>query len=170
MTTQTAAVTQQTIFNVQLAVTPGAAVTPIETTKKQVARLLRERGYRVMSGRRNRAYLWYTDGERVAGLEVRRAVSQAGKSSSGPYTRYQSPVLGHNQAQVLLLLAVTPDGQEYPFFIPMSAIGQRRNIAIWSDPVEYNGQWAPYRHNWDVLEQALAEAPPHEGWGLTLFK
>ncbi|GAB4422895.1 MAG: hypothetical protein Kow0031_01160 [Anaerolineae bacterium] len=168
MTTGTAAVTQQTIFNVQLAVTSGGAVTPIEATKKQVARLLRERGYRVMPARRNRAYLWYTDGERVVGIEVHRAAGRQDKK--GRYTRYQSPVLGHDQAQVLLLLAVAPDGQEHPFFIPMSAIGQRRNIAIWSDPVEYNGQWAPYRHNWDVLDQALAEAPSHDGWGLTLFK
>lgn len=53
-----------------------------------------------------------------------------------------------------------------PFFIPMADIGQRRNIAIWSeDPVEYSVQWAPYRNNWTVLAQALAEASTHPDWG-----
>jgi hypothetical protein len=131
--------------------------------------MLRERGYRVMLGRRNRAYLWYTDGERAAGIEVHRAVSQEDKK--GRYTRYQAKVDGHDQAQILLLLAVTPDNHEHPFFIPMAEIGQRRNIAIWSaDPVEYRGQWAPYRNNWEVVARTLADTPANQGWGLTLFK
>ena len=168
MTTDAPVVMQQTIFNIHLAVAAGGTITPVEATKKAVAQLLRARGYRVMLGRRNRAYMWYTAGERVAGIEVRRAVRREGQSRRTTYTRYQVPIKGHDQAQVLLLLAIAPDGQEHPFFIPMSAIGQRRNIALWSeDPVEYSGQWAPYRNNWEVLAQALAEAPAHPEWGLS---
>lgn len=170
MTSQAPVVMQQTIFNIQLAVAAGGTATPVEATKKVAAGLLRAQGYQVMLGRRNRAYLWYTDGERVARIEARRAVSRVGQSRRTSYTRYQVPIKGHEQAQVLLLLAIAPDGQEHPFFIPMADIGQRRNIAIWSeDPVEYSGQWAPYRNNWEVLAQALAEAPTQPDWGLTLF-
>jgi hypothetical protein len=58
------------------------------------------------------------------------------------------------------VLAITPNGLEYPFLIPMREIGHRRNIAIWSEsPADYKGQWARYLNDWQQLAEVLAEAP-----------
>lgn len=166
-----AEVYQQTIFKIQVAASAGGQpANGVEAAKRLAAGLLRAQGYRVMPGQRGRPYLWYTDGDRVAGVEVRRAFNRRG-SARGQYNRYQVPIKGHQQAQLLLLLAIAADGQEYPFLIPMAEIGARRNIALWSEnPADYSGQWAPYLNNWDILAQVLAEAPTGQNWGLALFK
>jgi hypothetical protein len=45
--------------------------------------------------------------------------------------------------------------------IPREAIGQRRNLAIWSmDPRAYSGRWATFLEAWDIADRVIAAAGP----------
>jgi hypothetical protein len=89
-------------------------------------------------------------------VEIKASLWTSHKTRAGRYqfnTRQRPDVyllycLGHNRTV---------------FIIPGDAIGDRANLAIWSkDPWRYKGQWAKYRHAWDIIEQELARClnPP----------
>jgi hypothetical protein len=171
ITTPQPVILQQTIYQITVpAMSAGAGATVVEATKQQAAALIRAQGYRVMLGQRRRSYLWFTDGERVAGVEVRRSTNRPG-SHRHQYNRYQVPIKGHGQTQLLVMLTQTANGLLYPFLIPMVEIGPRQNIAIWSEsPADYRGQWAPYLNDWSQLARALADGMTARDWGLAAFK
>ncbi len=171
ITTSQPVILQQTIYQITVPVmSDRATATMMEETKQQAAVLIRAQGYRVMLGQPRRAYLWFTDNERVACVEVRRSTNRPG-SHRHQYNRYQVPIKGHGQAHLLLMLTQAPNGLFYPFLIPMTEIGQRQNIAIWSEsPADYGGQWAPYLNDWSQLTRALTDGMTARDWGLAAFK
>lgn len=72
--------------------------------------------------------------------------------------RYQGTIRNH-EADVLIFIAV--NGTDHHFIIPMEAVGQRSQIAIWSYDVNaYSGQWSAYLETWNVLRQAVHDASP----------
>jgi len=77
--------------------------------------------------------------------------------------RYQAAVRNH-QADLLLLACVTKPGDLVWFVIPGRAVGQRRNLAIWSyNPSDYSGQWAKYLGAWDVADRIIERAGAYPG-------
>jgi hypothetical protein len=71
---------------------------------------------------------------------------------------YQANIRNH-AADVLIFDAV--NGTDHFFIIPMAEVAPRRTVEITSYDVNaYTGQWAVYLDRWDLLAQAVAQAPP----------
>jgi hypothetical protein len=81
-------------------------------------------------------------------LEVKASLFTHHKHSKGRYqfnTR-QSP-------DAFVLVCVGSAG--HAFVIPGEMIGDRNNVAIWSqDPTEYNGIWTPFLDAWWILGES----------------
>jgi hypothetical protein len=81
--------------------------------------------------------------------------------------RFEANIRQHKDTDVLIFLA--KNGSWWPYIIPISAIGQRQNIAIWSAcPADYKGQWAIYLNAWQHLEQAIRNTQPRV-WQLGFY-
>ncbi len=71
--------------------------------------------------------------------------------------RYQANIR-HHDADLLIFNAV--NGQDHYFIIPMCSVAPRRSIEVYSYNIsKYSGQWSLYLEAWDVLEQAVNNAP-----------
>jgi len=108
---------------------------------------LKLRGYTVRhNGHNDHADLVIDDTLRV---EVKASLWTGHKHSRGRYqfnTR-QSPDL-------YVLVCVGSAG--HAFVIPGHVIGDRANVAIWSqDPTAYKGQWSPYLDHWHLVKLEL---------------
>jgi hypothetical protein len=82
-------------------------------------------------------------------VEVKGAFFTSHKTRTG---RYQFNTRNYPDVYVLHCLGDVPTS----FVIPQRAIGDRRNVAIWSrDPRDYKGRWAKYRNAWHVVLEEL---------------
>lgn len=87
-------------------------------------------------------------------VEVKASLWTSHKTRAG---RYQFNTRQHPNLYILYCLG----HNRTAFVIPGKAIGNRRNIAIWSqDPEDYNGQWAKYRQAWHIIERILEQCLP----------
>jgi hypothetical protein len=120
--------------------------------EEKVTEYLRALGYQVNPTPDNCEFdLW------VAG-SAGRAIRVEVKISLYHGRRYQANI-HHDQADLVVFIA--RNGQDWPYVIPMTEIGQRHNIAIWSKcPGDYKGQWKDFLNAWDHLHQAITEAQP----------
>lgn len=127
------------------------------------AEALRERGHCVIMTSHKTAYDILAGGLRI---EVKAARRYRNKRSG----RYQAAIRNHRAD---LLIMACCDGTEVSawFIIPAAALEGQRNLAIWSDPREYSGKWAPYLGRWDIADRAIKAAGPHPAqltlWGLS---
>jgi hypothetical protein len=138
-----------------------------EQAKIKAATMIRAQGYRVNLGKQGYSCLWVTDGTRVACVEVRRAKFTAHKA------RHQASVKTTQPVDLLILMLRDPAtaGHDYPFILPLSAIGERYNVSIWeANPANYCGQWAKYLQAWEHLHQVVSQATPRAPWHLSLFR
>lgn len=70
--------------------------------------------------------------------------------------RYQAHI--HQTADLYIFACVDPDGWYHHFILPPTCLGNRSNIAIWSqDPASYAGIWKPFYNAWSHLGQAFAD-------------
>jgi hypothetical protein len=104
--------------------------------------------------------LWVNDAEgRAARVEVKTSTY----SGQG---RYQANI--RQKKDVDLIIFFAKNGDWWPYIIPITAIGRRSNIAIWSEcPGDYQGQWRVYLEAWQHLEQAVSNSQPRS-WQLSL--
>lgn len=80
-------------------------------------------------------------------------------ADAGKGGRYQANIRHHHQADLVIFVA--RNGRDWPFVIPMAQLGNRANIAIWSQcPADYTGRWAGYLNAWNYLDEAVARARP----------
>jgi hypothetical protein len=99
----------------------------------------------------------------AARVEVK--ISTLGKNKGR--SRYQADVR-QSPVEVDLVLFVAQNGRDWVYVIPIAAIGQRRNISIWSAcPASYHGRWAVYLEAWTHLHQAIANCQAR-AWQLSL--
>ncbi len=81
--------------------------------------------------------------------------------------RYQCRV--HNLADVLIFCCV--NGSLHYFVIPWPALGQARNLAVWTyQPAAYTGQWAPYLESWGRMVDAVSAARQARTYQLGLWE
>ena len=138
-----------------------------ELAKIKAAAMIRAQGYRVNLGKQGHNCLWVTDGARVACVEVRRAKFTARRA------RHQVSVKTTQPVDLLILMLRDPasGGHNYPFILPLSALGERYNVSIWAaNPADYRGQWATYLQAWEHLHHVVSQAPPRDPWHLSLFR
>ena len=80
--------------------------------------------------------------------------------------RYQACL--HNVADVVIWGC--RNGRWHWFVIPTSALGERRNVAVWSeDPARYGGRWAEYLEGWGILRPAVELARVERDYQLPLL-
>jgi hypothetical protein len=114
--------------------------------ENQARAVLEGRGWRTTRTAHNEHFDLWCEGVRV---EVKAARWN---------DRYQAN-LRANDADVLLFGC--QNGRVHWFVIPWEALGDRRNLAIWSeDPEAYAGRWARFRDAWGVVADLVSD-PPH---------
>lgn len=105
----------------------------------------------------NAAYPYDLDVWNREGRQLRVEVKYAEAHLNGTQWRYQSRP-HHHQADIYLLLCVTPEGNEHWYVIPMWAIFPRKSVTIWGlNPIDYGGQWAIHWETWSEINE-----PPFE--------
>lgn len=126
--------------------------------EERAAEWIRAMGYKVWLTTPNCPFdLWVSNDQ---GNSVRVEVKVSLYYDSPKGGRYQANVRHHDQADPLIFIA--RQGREcWPFIIPMSHIGPRRNVAIWSNhPLFYAGRWVPYLGAWQYLHETAAQVQP----------
>lgn len=92
----------------------------------------------------------------VLRIEIKGALWTSHRHSPG---RWQFNTRNH--PDVYILRCLTVPGAD--FIIPGREIGDRTNIAIWSqDPTKYHGRWAKYCNRWDIIEGELKRKASYE--------
>lgn len=79
----------------------------------------------------------------VVRIEVKTA--RRGKDRKWRFTLEKTGCTSAQNADLLVLLAITTSGDFIPFVLPVSAIAGRRHIVITSQPERYGGQFAQFR-------------------------
>lgn len=102
--------------------------------------------------------LWVTrDGQQAARVEVKTSLCLENKGRF----RYQANIRAHQRKDTDVVIFLAKNDGWYPYIIPITAVGQRSNIAIWSvHPGDYGGQWSPYLGAWSHLHAAVANTAP----------
>jgi hypothetical protein len=114
-----------------------------------VVELARGLGYRVNFTVKNSSFDLWIEGART---EVKGSTWKESKGGS----RYQAAIRNHDCD---LLIFDCINGTDHLHFIPSQAIGQRKNIAVWSyAPEDSTGLWRPYLEQVDYLHQAIQAA------------
>jgi hypothetical protein len=115
----------------------------------KVITLANEWGYRVNPTTKNAPFdLW------VEGAKVEVKASLYAESKKGH--RYQAAIRNH-LCDIVIFDCI--NGTDHLHFIPVAAIGTRRNIAVWSyDPAESTGLWRPFLEQPVYLHQAIEAA------------
>jgi hypothetical protein len=130
--------------------------------EQAVTERLEEIGYRVSPTSRNARYDLLVEG--AARVEVKASTYNEAAGQRGG--RYQAHF--HNQAD--LLVFACRNGDWHFFVIPTEALGERRNIAIWSEePERYTGQWRGFLEQWSVLPGIIDEARRERGQQLSFW-
>lgn len=123
-----------------------------------VIALAHELGYRVNVTVNNSPFDLWIEGCRVE-------VKASEWYENGRSGRYQAALRNH---QCDLLVFDCVNGTDHLHFIPQAALGQRRNIAVWSyDPAQSGGLWRPYLEEPMYLHQAIQAA--RQAWQPPLF-
>jgi len=117
----------------------------------QASRILRARGYKVIQASRKMGDLRAVD--KSTGVIYRVEVKTANRAVDGKWrATLQKPGVDHNNADVVLFLAVIEDYELVPFVVPVAALSCRQ-LCITSHPVKtYRGKYAPYRQCVDTLD------------------
>ena len=80
--------------------------------------------------------------------------------------RYQACL--HNVADVVVWGC--RNGRWHWFVIPVEQLGDRRNVAIWSeDPERYDGLWSPFREAWPRLAELVTVTRSERAYQLSLL-
>ena len=127
--------------------------------------LIEALGYQAHHTTKNCVFdLWVADAQgRAARVEVKTSEYKCTDPRGG---RYQANIRQHKDVDLVIFLV--KNGTWWPYIIPITAIGQRRNIAIWSYvPGDYKGQWSRYLEAWQYLEQIIQNTQPRH-WQLSL--
>ena len=111
--------------------------------------VLSELGYAVhQNGHNDGADLVVNDTLRI---EVKASFWVGHKTRKG---RYQFNTRQRPDCYILFCMGTNGSA----FVIPGDIIGDRTNVAIWSqDPERYAGQWATYLDDWEVIERMLVQ-------------
>lgn len=131
------------------------------------ARMIRALGYLAHPTTKNCAFdLWAADSQgHAARVEVKTSLYTL-CSDPRKGGRYEANIRQNKDTDLLIFLA--KNGTWWPYIIPIAAIGQRHNIAIWSYcPGDYKGQWSIYLNAWQHLEQVIQNTHPR-AWQLSL--
>lgn len=89
-------------------------------------------------------------------LEVKTAKHSAYNGSSHGF-QFCIDREGHTSLKgvAVVLLCLTPSGEEVFFIIPANIVGKRKKLGIGKDPLAYRGMWSQYRDRWDLIAQAV---------------
>ena len=132
----------------------------------QVAEYIRqELGYQAHLTTANCPFdLYVTAGEDSQACRVEVKLSTYARNGQGG--RYQCNIRAGQEFDILVFVA--RNGQDWHYVIPVEALKQRRNIAIWSlCPGDYRGQWRSYLNAWHYLDQILTNSQTRV-WQLNL--
>lgn len=126
------------------------------------AEALRDRGHCVIMTSHKTPYDILAGGARIEIKASRRYPHAKGGG------RYQAAIRNH-KADVFIMACCDDNEVKGWFILPAAELEGQRTMAIWSDPQNYTGKWAPFLEAWDIADRAIEEAGPHpaqlELWG-----
>jgi hypothetical protein len=121
--------------------------------KHALLKLARHGYHAIENGRNGHADLT-VDGK--LSVEIKSATWTTAKGRKG---RFQFRV--YKAAGVFILCCLGPNNP--CFIIPGHAIGDRRNVTIWSNPPSrYCGRWAKYLEAWHIIDKELSKCLPRQ--------
>lgn len=115
--------------------------------ERLVARLAADWGYRS----------WFTPHKSPFDIWIENVRVEVKASNWQQAGRYQARIRNH-QADLIIFDAI--NGSDHFFIIPMAMVIPRQTVEVTRyDVSEYSGRWAVFLEAWNVLHQAIENAP-----------